>query len=333
MQLNRLAEDIRILEEVPGLVALISDLKIVKRFEPTLHEIHTAALFHRGAQAVLKFYPHSNDSVPDFDTNIQQRTPVEVKQLMPSAMSSRFSGLSFELHQQLIKDLDIANLSAEAEIVIAVKKYGDMPHPAELVGLIPEILSELLRGRMYASPVFNLFAKPLPPSEGFHERINIQVISPADPKEDERVEGLLKKANRQLRLNTQEAAPGIVCIGLSEMQDAEAVVNLMQRKFSDGQFRSISAVLLHRNARFGDSRSDKMADALSFVSNENANVPIVSTVQLSGPELIGKIEELPLGDTISCYNTCWSQGRIKDKNLPGWIGVNPMRRADPKMFA
>jgi hypothetical protein len=332
LQLNRLAEDLRVLEAVPGLPQLLRDLKTVKRFEPTLHEIHTAALFQRGGQPVTKFYNPLSESAPDFDVNIGARVPVEAKQLMLSGASRLFSSRAWQLQEELTSTLQNDSEFPEAELILVVKDRDAFPDSATARPIIQAGIERLLAGAVYRSPQMNLVARPLPPSAVLDRRLTLHLVGATDPTEDERVEGLIKKANRQLRTNADGQSPGIACVALRELQDPQAIADLIKRKFHDAQFRSTSAVLLHRYASFSDPNRSSIADALVWLPNENAHVPITKNVHLKGPELTGPLFDLPSDGSVSCYSISSAHGRVIDATAQGGLFLNPIYRLRPELL-
>ena len=109
LEMNWLAEDLRLLEDKSGFRPLLRDLCDDQLFLSTRHMLHSAALFERARPgAVLEFVIAGDDEAPDFVADISgDRVPVEAKLLMLSDDEQRFVSVAKQVVQALLIDRQV----------------------------------------------------------------------------------------------------------------------------------------------------------------------------------------------------------------------------------
>jgi len=140
LELNLLAEDLRILDGISGIEIVIEDLRDAALCLPTWHMLHSAALFERKIKgAVRKFFPQVDKVTPDFLlSNNGYEIPVEAKLLTKSESEEVFEGYAENLSAQLQAEAmneervyptvtvickDVAVLPKNTEVIESVKQH------------------------------------------------------------------------------------------------------------------------------------------------------------------------------------------------------------------
>lgn len=336
LRLNALAEDLRVLEGTAGLPSVLAELKTPKQSQPTSHTIHTAALFRRAGNNVSRFYNPKNDSLPDFELQVQgDRIPAEAKQLTQSEPERLFSSHASLLQEALLNSVLIEGTN-HPELRIVIKDGRHFPTTADIINAVREGLrarstnGASQHGFEFRSPLFNAFLLAPPPFGDVTDAVSLQIVAPRDDKEDDRVERLLNKANKQLKRNTNGEEPALMCLALGRHQDPHAVAALIHHKFNNGDFRSTSGVILHSFANQEGPQPKTVVDLISYISNPNARRS-VGAITLEGVGITGSLlDNTPIDATTSCYGVGIARGRIAGNNAT--IGLSPLFRLPSSML-
>ena len=142
MRLNVLAEDLRALESVPGLIEALHDLRQVAGFEPTRHMLHMAAMMQRGGARVTQLFPPSNETIPDFEIDVAgTRLTIEAKQLTESGPSRTFRQMAPTLMQDLIATVCVPGQNYPV-LTVVIKDSDVMPERTALIAAVTRALDD-----------------------------------------------------------------------------------------------------------------------------------------------------------------------------------------------
>lgn len=332
LRLNTLAEDLRLLAATPGIETLIRDLKGVSSFKPAVHTVHVAALFARAGNEVLKFYPPSNESVPDFDIAIEgRRTAVEAKQLTKSGYELAFGRAADGVQEAVLRAVFHGGRLPEVQVI--VKDPERVPRTDEVIAAAREGLATYSPGTVVRvrTELFNLRIFAAQVTRHFIDCFAIQVLAPAHATEASRIERLVNKANSQLKRNTAGNEPALICIGIGEHQDPHAVAELIRARFAKGDFSSTGGIILHRPARHAGPGPVGAADMLSFIANTNARAPI-GNFQMRSAGIVGDLLSAgasTVAETVSCYPGGGQVlGKVGDDSEGAYLGFSLVSRIE-----
>ena len=247
LELNALAEDLRLIDSVPGIEQVILDLRNSQRCRSAWHVVRSAARFARGGSAMVKqFLPQTDDKIPDFlidDHGLG--IAVEAKILTKSVIEERFSDYANSIIQEIFETiLDRDRLYPQ--ICIVLKNPHVLPRFTAVVKTVDRLISNPdAHQHPMRTPAFNVITFA-PPNLEFESYRFCMILCPRSQREDLRVQDRAKKASKQLRADAGKDRPGILCLEIGEYQDPPFLVELLARRFARGQYRGISGVLLSR---------------------------------------------------------------------------------------
>jgi hypothetical protein len=333
MHLNALAEDLRTLEGVPGLEPALHDLRRAKGYEPTRHVLRMAAMMARAGTRVLQLFEPSNDSIPDIEIEVAgAAVAVEAKQLTESEPSQQFRTYGHKLVDWILK-----------EVLTGPEDYPIVQVIVKDAHLLPteEVIFEGIRSALhsYAGMAlvrrfkhFNVALEADPSSHAFVDYRSIHIFCPRSPKENLRIARRAEKSNKQLRSHNKDQKPGLLCLGLTEHQDAHFAAEVLRKKFKGSQLRGISGVILHMPARHEGPGPRMVLDLISSVDNPNALQPPPANIPID-PLGIGLdlFDHTPRTDAVSAYRVGIVEGTPKaSANAP--LGFKMVRSLTPEML-
>lgn len=333
LQLNALAEDLRTLAGVPGLGAALHDLKQVNGYEPTRHVLRMAAMMGRARTRVLQLFEPSNDSIPDFEIEVAGAPiTVEAKQLTDSEPQQKFSAFGNKLKDRIMKEVFTGSENYPVTHVV-VKDAHALPTEQAVMDCIRNALSSYTgTSTVRRSRRFNVFLDPEPASDAFVDYRSIHVVCPRSPKENLRIARRAEKSNRQLRSHDKGKRPGLLCLGLTEHQDAHLVAEVLRKKFKGGQLRGVSGVILHAPAHHEGPDPRVVLELITSVDNPNALVPPPSNIQIKPlGAALDLFEQTPRTEAVSAYRLGIVTGRPK-AIANAFLGYNMVRSLTPEML-
>lgn len=305
LQLNALAEDLRLVVGVPGIESVIDDLKNVSRCLPTWHVIRSAAMFARGGGAsIVQFFPQTSERLPDFEIIIDGKDlAVEAKLLLTSEIQDEFSAYAERLEERLFATV-LSGETIHPPVYVVLKDVHGLPGIDAVVAAIAEALS-ISRGDYIElrSQPFNVFLDPPPQQRAdVSAYASCVILCPRSEKENFRVEGRSKNASNQLKAYTEGAHPGIFCLGVTEHQDPHFVCELLQRRFSQSQNKAISGVILSRSGTHLGQPQRTVVDFLVTVTNVNALAPLPERIPIAPLGMSAHLlRAFPRTDEVSAY--------------------------------
>lgn len=314
LQLNGLADDIRLLCEKVGLGTVLTDLRDERLCLPSWHLLHTAALFERARPgSVVEFLESGEEERPDAIVLVgRARIPLEAKLLTQSEDEERFSRLA-----RLIEDGvtgAYSRLKQPTALYIVLKQSPFDSVPASVISVVNESIAAY-RGASVSrrGNLCNVFLEPVEAPPGIVDFRIFYVLSPVPDTENIRVLGRAKKASNQLRSLVSGALSGLLSIGLSDHQDGASVFEHIAGRIRAGRLRAISGVLLVKRRTLLGAPQRVNVDLLEFRPNSSAEQPLGSRVPLrpaGAAGLLTKVE--PAIGEIRAYRFGTSTGRVLD---------------------
>jgi len=314
LEINWLAEDLRLLEDKSGFRPLLRDLCDDQLFLSTRHMLHSAALFERARPgAVLEFVIAGDDEAPDFVADISgDRVPVEAKLLMLSDDEQRFVSVAKQVVQALLIDRQVTPPQTAFYLIFKQPVKSDVSK--EAIAFCCEVTGRYGHSAVCErGTVCNVFLEPTEMQPGLADYRVVYVMAPVPDSEDLRVLGRAKKSSNQLRALPSALDSGILSVGLTDNQDGAAVFENVADRIRRGRFGGISAfLLLKRRTHVAPPRRATL-DLLEYRLNPKADRPLRDRVPLQplgAAALLTKTE--PHLSGIRAYRAGHATGRVTD---------------------
>jgi len=314
LELNSLAEDIRLLGKKPCFETILKDLKSTNTCMATWHVIHSAALFERAEKGVItRFYNQTSSSAPDFSLTIGgSEYPVEAKLLTQSECEIEFEVYSRKLIEQISSLLLVQNL-IYPQIMIVIKCFESLPDYNDIINSLKQGLHNYKGKSMKGSfNKYNVFIdSPVVSKKDFTYHKTIYIFSPRSDKENIRMEGRVKDASKQLKKHDSELS-GFVFLGIGEHQDPYYAKNRLLQRFQNRQLKAVSSVVLLRSGTYLQKPKRTIIDLISIISNKNATKKVSTSKLIFRP--IGLCDKLiqdnHITNKVSSYRTMIVEGKI-----------------------
>jgi hypothetical protein len=220
LQLNSMAEDLRLLEGKAGLAPVLNDLRDERQCLPTWHLLHTAALFERARpSSVLEFVTADGDEAPDLVVGIDgDRVPVEAKLLTQSEDELRFVAVARRIQQALVDDGPAVPVQTAVYVILKQPVTTDIS--GEVIKAALEVVACYGQTAVCERRSFcNIFLEPAQLVPGLSEYRIVYVFAPVPDSENMRVLARAKKASNQLRSLPSAVDSGILSVGLTDNHD------------------------------------------------------------------------------------------------------------------
>lgn len=314
LEINSLAEDLRLLQHTAGVASVLRDLADARLCQPTWHMVHTAALFERArAGTVVNFIEAQNDDAPDFIVQLDgDQVPVEAKLLTLSTDEERFQSAARQIADAIQEPLALVPSNTIA--IVALKR----PVSDTIATLVSDFCTHhlpLYEGvtQVHRGPECNLLLEPMNASPGISDYSAHWVLAPVPDSENVRVLQRAKKASQQLRSFPTARDSGIVSIGLSDNQDGSAVFEHISERIRRGRFSGIAAVLLLKRRLHLAAPRRTTLDLLEVRKNPGATSPLSGSIPLrpiDAAALLTKVE--PAIGALRTYRLGAATGRVID---------------------
>ena len=327
LQLNALAEDIRILQSVRGLDAVLEDLRLGEQSLSTWHVLRAAAMFCRAGARVDEFFAQSSVKVPDFSLSYHSvQANVEAKLLTTSEIEE-----SFHEYAKPILDRIFVQIMNEERlhppVSVIIKDALNLPVADEVIRSV-EILLKHAPGQL-RNRSFNIFVEaPLEVPTTLYKRCYI--LCPRSNKEDLRVSTRIRDASHQLQAQGLSTVSGIACVGMTQQQDPIAVRGLLLRKFRDGQYSGVSAAILLLSGTHIQPPRRSVIDLFSTISNPKSHAPLPLPFPFKALDFMKRLEDHFNEPGIPAYRVLASQIRKTDENVN--IRLDDVRRISPDLL-
>lgn len=280
LYLNGLAEDLRLLQDVPLVSTIVRDLRDKNLFEPTRHTLRTAGLFERGKTgSVIEFMQSPHGTVPDFVVDLDsRRVPVEAKRLEASWVQEAFakhaSSVSDAVHFGLQPRTE--NLAVTLLLFDALKAPG----AGEVASAIAHLLTDLSRLVQIRSQHFRLFCREMDPRPGMGKLRRTIVMAPIHEKDYLRICLPVKKASKQLRAYDPESPSGIMALELGADHDPHVVSEVLRKEVRQGRWASIGAFIFSKSLIHLAPPARTLLERLSVQGNSRAASPLLGDIPL-----------------------------------------------------
>jgi hypothetical protein len=326
LQLNGLAEDLRLIASVPRFGDVLEDLRDGKRCHPSWHVMKIAAMFQRAGARVSEFYGNTSAKIPDFLLEFGSiRANVEAKLLTTSDVEETFTTYAQSLLREIEKDV-MAKEAVYPIIKIILKNSGDLPRTDTVVNSVRALLNAC--GTELRAASFSVFAELAPATTSSLFR-TIHVLCPRSEKENIRVLSRVKDAAHQLASDEASEYPGILWIALTAHQDPLAIRHRLLSNFDQGKFTGISSVVLSLSGTHLEPPRRTVVDLWATVKNHKCSHPLERSVPFQTLDLGGSLDRhFPPDGGIPAYRVCSAETRV----APGTEGVRleDIRRIDPR---
>lgn len=294
LELNTLAEDAKVLDQVPGFDQVVADLRDIEGSEPAWHVIHAAAMFERAApKTVIEFLAQVGSPIPDFRMRAGGKIiSCEAKALMASDKEQAFYDFAVPLVEKVFAEV-LTSFILHPTVLIVLKDADKLPEISAIVEAVDETRRRFDGSQIaFSSANFNVFVEPIPPltrARNLGEHRLCYVLCPRSPNENLRVEDRSKKAARQLR-SLAESTAGLFCLRVSHYQNPHVILNLLNRRFARGQYRAMSGVMLLRTGTHLAPPKRTPVDLVATAHNPMARPPLPN-LPMRGVGPIGSLLE------------------------------------------
>jgi hypothetical protein len=293
LELNSLAEDLRLLDTKPGFDSLLMDLRHTDRATSAWHTAHAAALFERAQPSAVTEFPLQKSAlVPDFLLRVGGSTlACEAKFLAVSEKEQAFS-----VYAESVKELLFEEVLTGGEIypsfVIVLKNSDHLPSLSLIREQLVKVWQDFHGSSMEArSPQLSVFVDPPgPTTQRFIRFKQCTVLSPRSEKEDLRVEARGKEAEKQLRPLSASTA-GLACLAVGHPHNPHVVFNLLSRRFKAGRYPGLSGVELIRTATHLAPPVRTVIDLLALIQNPTSTSPL-PRLQLRGLGILAPLLQM-----------------------------------------
>lgn len=305
LELNSLAEDIRLIDKKPHIETILNDIKSTNRCIATWHVIHCAAMFERGEKGIVsRFHPQTSCSSPDFSLTIEDNEyPVEAKLLTQSESEIEFGIYSDNLIAKIDNSVFVQDV-IYPQITIIIKCFESLPDIGDVIKSLKESLNNY-RGKSIknAFNTFNIFIEPsIAVETDFSTHKSVYIFCPRNQKENIRMESRIKDASSQLK-KYDLSISGIVCLGIGQHQDPYYIRERLVERFQNKQLKAVSIVILLRTGTYLQKPKRSILDLISIISNKNATQRVPnSSLKFQPLGIYGKlIDENHILNGISSY--------------------------------
>jgi hypothetical protein len=325
LNLNALAEDIRLIAKVPHFDTVLEDLRDSRRYHSARHVMRVAAMFGRAGVTVSKFYAQTASKIPDLALSFKSTAAnVEAKLLTMSEVEETFSNYAKSLMEQ-IRLVVMADEKVHPVVKIIVKNAHSLPE----ITALSEVIRVMLEGGRteLRSELYNVFVEAPPPTTSTLYR-EVLILCPRSDKENIRVESRVKDASYQLASDTASESPGILWIGLNENQDPLAIRSRLIFNFERGKFPSISSVVLSRWGTYFQPPRRSTIDLWSNIKNEKCLRPLANPIPFRALDLAGSLDSFfQVDGSLPAYRAA----AVETRATPGFSGVRlaDIRRVNP----
>lgn len=314
LEINWLAEDLRLLEHKAGIGPCIRDLLDSRLCLPTWHMLHTAAIFERArGGAVLEFIDAGHDESPDFVIDLAgKRVAVEAKLLTQSEDEERFEAVATRI--EVLLEKPVQRIPKQTAMLLVIKK----PVMSDISSEVFSVCEAALRNysgvsRWARGPLCNVLLEPIAEVAGIADVRTHYILAPVPESENIRVVKRAKKASSQLRSFPTAEDSGIVAIGLSDNQESNAVFEHITKRIRKGRFSGIAGVLLIKRRTLTAPPRATTIDLLELRKNPRATFPIDADIPMHAFDAAALLStaDSPIGG-IRAYRFGSTTGRVTD---------------------
>jgi hypothetical protein len=326
LQLNSLAEDLRLLMGTQGAQSVIEHLRSMSMEQSARHTIRTAALFERARRgALICFLEAKNDTTPDYVVGVSGlKVPVEAKMVVTSTIDDVFQRSS-----QIAIERIRATLSGKPQSYTVVVVVRDATEDFDSQALAAKIGGIPTSAGSFSSslPGCKIWAQIQSTPPGIAEHRSIQIYAPVHDKDHLRLKGPAKKASKQLRSVPGTEQAGILALGLAPQHEPEKVFAILDNEMIAGSYRGIAASLLIKSGTHIAQPRCTVIDLLEVRGNPQIPSPIAKATAIRSIDLSAKLTEAePSGFSKPVYARAMALGRINDPRANAAISLPAIKR-------
>jgi hypothetical protein len=331
LEVNALADDVRLVRNVPGFETVLHDLKTASTTESAWHVVHGAALFERRTPgSVVQFFPQTDVSLPDFLLRLAGADiPVEAKLLTRSQAEQEFNRYGQELTKRIFEAVLVAGTVHPMATLVFKDSANLPPHEDVLLALSRGRQGYRERSIVTRHEEFNIFFEP-PPQDlsALSEYRSCHVLCKKSDDEDLRVEDRGKKASSQLRAYEEGSHAGLFLLGVTSLVEPRVVAKLLQQRFDRGFFSGISgAVMVERGSHLGPPVRSVVDLVGSIRNNVSARVALPRDLGIRPLGLSGRFAPI---QGIPAYRVAKVEGRPKGEG--GVLFMPDVRVLTPELL-
>ncbi|MBI4999061.1 MAG: hypothetical protein HZC22_19600 [Rhodocyclales bacterium] len=321
-----------VVSSIEGFDAIVADLRRRNTCLATWHTVHTAALLVRGTGSrLVRFFPQTDAKSPDFIVEHDgHETMCEAKLLSKSGPQEAFERYAARL-SSTVRDVVLKEERPYPTLTIVLRDVTVLPPLEQVITRVVEGIAQFSDSPIeYRNKFFNIFIVPRPQEAGdLTSARSIYVLCPKSEREDLRVHQRGAEASRQLISEVGSGQPGLLLLGITQMQDPGYVADLFRRRFSSGHYPGIAgALLIYAGTHMGEPMRAPM-DLVRSIRNEQAQRPL--------PNLplwpVGLIGQLPIhsSESVPAYRHLWADARVAEGS--GGQFVPDLRTLDASMLS
>jgi hypothetical protein len=335
LEMNALAEDLRCIDAVPGIDEIIRDLLASELCKPTWHVIHSAAMFARGnGNRIVQFFPQTSEKFPDFLLEAKGLPiAVEAKLMTKSEKEADFEKWAKDLVKLIFQNaLPLERF--QPILTVVIKSAEAWPQADGIIKAVQEGVARFSdEALVFRSSLFNLFIDPASaPPAGLTCYRYCSVLCARSLKEDIRVQDRSKRASKQISAVAKGEFPGVLCLGITRVQQPQHVYQLLRNRFSIGQYSSISSAMLLETGTHVAPPKRSMVDVLSFVKNEKAQRAIPTDLKFGCLGMLGHLDaNRPITNEIAAYRYMTGEGKVSGEGEPQ-LFLPDLRVLTPEMM-
>lgn len=328
LQLNALADDIRLIRGIRGFDAVLDDLRDGKQCLAAWHVVRTAAMFARGGAQISEFFPQSDAKVPDFLIRAgSQKINVEAKLLLDSDKELSFIAFANPLLETIMKKAMRAE-AVHPPVTVVFTNVDQLPSAGAVLDAVNALIRDVNppQSRIVKLDQFSVLVEAAPPTTGLYRLCHL--LCPRSENENLRVASRARAASHQLLSDMARKRPGIMWLGMTQHQDARSVYELLMRKFRDAQYLGISLALLSLSGTHIEPPRRTVVDYLLTVNNPRPKFTLSARVPLKPLDLCGRLIDLQQTlQGVSAYRCAASETRVR-ADMKG-VFLPDIRRIDP----
>jgi len=267
-----LAMDLQVLDGTPGFKYLIKNIKDIRRYMPSRHEAHTAALFKRGKVNNLLVYQQINNKKPDINFILDDKNYyIECKIFEESKVHNNFREFVREVYKNIFKIME-----KNDKYCAIIVEFFEPFFNTQIKKVIDELNTSIIeyKGKEIIKKqkqfLIKVYDTPIVTKNFEYDKAHlIYVKSPIDPKETVRIRNTIGKARRQL----PDDGNNIICIELPHFAFSfpeHIISTVVKREFIQTYNQKIGGLLIYKRTRSKIAGKFHHFDNVYLLQNPNA---------------------------------------------------------------
>ena len=246
--------------------------------------------------------------------------------LTKSDKEDYFTEWATRIAEMIFKNNIIPFSGFQPIVSVIVKDCDNLPGQLLLLETVRSTLSRFQKDTVEArTKLFNVFVDPNTfDTSGLSCCRCCLILCPKSPNEDIRVQDRSKKASKQLSAYSIENTAGLFCLGITRLQNPHYISDLLQSRFSKGQYSGISSVMMILTGTHLGNPRRSVIDLIDLVKNKKASISIPGHLTFAASGLLGHlIRGIPPPVEVPAYRHLVTEGKIA--NPPGKLFLPDVR--------